>query len=372
MDEELFENLSIPASEEDWSAARQIARRLKKSGAADILQYVSDEPSLLADLASSVEILSVNTAAVQTYRASNKNELLRAFNSPPDLNIYNPVTGLSDIFVEILHRFSQGETRVVLEGLDTALDGSVMFIKTTTSIVSHNKDDWGRIIQTVENIDPPPSMRNDLLLRERFIKFSNQNQTIDGLLNNTATPSLLIDENAQVIQMNGAADRLFAKSSSLSIKSKKITVDMVGEEAKLNQAIKSIIRPQGRHGIERTKPIRIKIRQLSSSRPYSFTVCPLPQNAYAINSHVVAAIYITDPESVSHSSLIELGNFYDLTNAERNLCEYLLNGMSLIDASQVAKITEGTARQRLKSVFQKTETNSQAALVRLLMTYSSF
>lgn len=54
---------------------------------------------------------------------------------------------------------------------------------------------------------------------------------------------------------------------------------------------------------------------------------------------------------------------YGLTKAEIRLCETLANGYSLIESAHLLNITEGTVRQRTKSVFHKTGTRRQGELI---------
>lgn len=175
--EDRFENSPIPMTDEDWSAAKQIADGLRARGVIDIRDYVRQHPELLATLAPAVKILDANPAAVRTYKASSKKELLTAFNSPPDLSTYNPTTGLSDIFVELVQRFSEGETRVEMEGPDTALDGSVIYIRTTTSIARGREHDWGRVLQTVEDFTARKAAEESLQDAKKLAEEANQSKS---------------------------------------------------------------------------------------------------------------------------------------------------------------------------------------------------
>jgi DNA-binding CsgD family transcriptional regulator/PAS domain-containing protein len=57
---------------------------------------------------------------------------------------------------------------------------------------------------------------------------------------------------------------------------------------------------------------------------------------------------------------------YGLSTAEIMLCQHLLDGRSLQEIAKLAAVSEGTIRQRVKSVFLKTRTHRQAELVALL------
>jgi DNA-binding CsgD family transcriptional regulator len=57
---------------------------------------------------------------------------------------------------------------------------------------------------------------------------------------------------------------------------------------------------------------------------------------------------------------------FGLSTAEVRLCEVLANGHSLAQAAEMLGISEGTVRQRVKVVFQKTGTHRQGELIALL------
>ena len=188
-----FEDSPIPMTFEDWSEVKRIVARLRSSGITSFSEYVGNHPELLAELAPAAKVLDANSAAISVYRATSKQELLEAFNAHPDLDSYNPTTGLSNIYVTLVERFSAGETRVELEGPDTALDGSSIYIRTTTSIGRGYEDDWGRVLQTVEDITRKKQAEDALREREAQLQ-----DTIESLSEGVA----LYDANDRLVVWN--------------------------------------------------------------------------------------------------------------------------------------------------------------------------
>ena len=62
---------------------------------------------------------------------------------------------------------------------------------------------------------------------------------------------------------------------------------------------------------------------------------------------------------------------YGLTPAEIRLCETLVNGHSLVESAYRLQITEGTVRQRAKSVFLKTGARRQGELIARVMHFKA-
>ncbi len=195
-----FEDSPIPMTEEDWSAAKAIVDRLVAEGVTDFVQYVRDHPEILAQLAPAVKILDANPAAVRIYGATGKEELLAALNEPPDLATYNPTTGLSDIFVELIDRFSKGEARIALEGPDTTLAGSTIYIRTTTSIARGYEAYWGRVLQTVEDFTTRKAAEEHLRQAQRMDAIG---QLTGGVAHDFNNLLAVIQGNAELLATSG-------------------------------------------------------------------------------------------------------------------------------------------------------------------------
>lgn len=61
---------------------------------------------------------------------------------------------------------------------------------------------------------------------------------------------------------------------------------------------------------------------------------------------------------------------FGLSGAEARLCEFLVDGTSLIETARILAISEGTVRQRAKTVFQKTGTSRQGELIALVCHFA--
>lgn len=54
---------------------------------------------------------------------------------------------------------------------------------------------------------------------------------------------------------------------------------------------------------------------------------------------------------------------YGLSASETRLCEIFINGLSIAEAASLLELSEGTIRQRVKVIFQKTQTHRQGELI---------
>ena len=166
-----FEDSPVAMTEENWSETKIIIDGLRNDGITDIRQYAQDNPTFLAGVSSTVHVVNANLAILKIYKALNKKEFLDAFSVLPDPETYNPQTGLSDIFCTLLENFANGVSSVVIEGPDTTMEGSIIHVRTTTAIAAGHEDDWGLVVQTVEDITekktPCVKMTNATSLQSR-------------------------------------------------------------------------------------------------------------------------------------------------------------------------------------------------------------
>jgi DNA-binding CsgD family transcriptional regulator len=61
-----------------------------------------------------------------------------------------------------------------------------------------------------------------------------------------------------------------------------------------------------------------------------------------------------------------LNTVYGLSRAEVRLCQTLIQGQTLLEASMTLDISRNTAKTHLARVFDKTGVHSQAGLLRML------
>jgi PAS domain-containing protein len=85
-------------------------------------------------------------------------------------------------------------------------------------------------------------------------------------------------------------------------------------------------------------------------------------------SRFARALFIGDPKQKTGDPIRVLREFYGLTPGETRLALLLVSGCTLEEAARTLGNSVGTSRGVLKRVFEKTGTDRQAALVRLLLT----
>ena len=100
------------------------------------------------------------------------------------------------------------------------------------------------------------------------------------------------------------------------------------------------------------------------------TTQPLAVIIHPLNSHVRAVMFIFDTHNMSEIDHQFLVMSHNITVTEAKIVAALINGANLKEISIAHNVTIDTVRKQLKSVFQKTGTNSQLDLARLILRSS--
>ena len=163
---------------------------------------------------------------------------------------------------------------------------------------------------------------------------------------------VLTDAGCTVLGVDEAASRLLV-ANGLSIIGGRLTADSPHDRAALARLIATAMAGDGGEGAARLTQddghsLTIRVTRLRFIR--------------SVTVESVAVIIICTSDS-----LTGMCKRYGLTTAETRLALELAAGHALRDAARHLGIRVNTARVQLRSIFAKTATNRQAALVRLLL-----
>ena len=76
-----------------------------------------------------------------------------------------------------------------------------------------------------------------------------------------------------------------------------------------------------------------------------------------------AMLVIKDPQSTDWVSVDLVTQLFDLTSAEQDVCNLLVNGASVAEIAEQRSVSIGTTRNQVASIFQKTSCKSQTQLI---------
>jgi DNA-binding CsgD family transcriptional regulator len=181
-------------------------------------------------------------------------------------------------------------------------------------------------------------------------------------LDHIAQAVMLVDSGAAVMHANRTAEVALGSGDGLRSNRAGLVCEHVDDTAKLRRLIGQA--PATALGG------MLAVRRSSGRRPLSVLVAPLRgEPALPWGPRATATVIIADPEAAISARGAQLRTLYGLTAAEVRTAEALLEHKPLADVAAKLGVTLATVRTLLQRAFDKTETHSQAELVRLMLAH---
>jgi DNA-binding CsgD family transcriptional regulator len=182
---------------------------------------------------------------------------------------------------------------------------------------------------------------------------------VTALVNRDEGPALIVDTRMRLVDANKTAMDIFSNDGILRLRQGRVSFSCVrlSDEIARSAASAAAIAQSHQHGhIDGEHHWLISLRRIPST-----TASELEDGgAYVL---VIMRDLRVRKADADYGALRSL---YGLTPAETRLCISIVRGGSLSDAAARIGITYEHARQRIKVIFQKTQTKKQAELCVLL------
>jgi DNA-binding CsgD family transcriptional regulator len=175
--------------------------------------------------------------------------------------------------------------------------------------------------------------------------------------------AILIDANARILQVNDCVrfgDGLDSVDGSLR-------ASRAADRDRLRKFLSALMMPS--HRPSSTAPATLTLPRPSGARPWLLDGIACTDALRSLHSGAAALVLITDLELPLQPNNEILRQVFGLTPTECALAQALVAGESILDGAARLSISEGHARQRLKSIFYKTRTSRQGEVVALLAKF---
>ncbi|MGK9170937.1 helix-turn-helix transcriptional regulator [Inquilinus limosus] len=205
-----------------------------------------------------------------------------------------------------------------------------------------------------------PHIRRSLALAQRLEGLAGRARLAEDVLDRLDRAVVLLAAGGRVVHVNAAAVRLF-ESGRLLLRSNRLDSADPAEAAALRGLIAAVLDPAPRAGLAR-------LLSGSAGAALIASGCRLPDRrpAAVAEPQAVAALFLT-PIGSSRDDLGQvLPALFGLSRAEVRLAMALHEGFSLSEIAETLQLSRETLRSQLRSVFDKTGTRRQGALIRLL------
>ncbi|MGI0523974.1 helix-turn-helix transcriptional regulator [Rhizobium giardinii] len=209
-----------------------------------------------------------------------------------------------------------------------------------------------------------PALQNALQLKRTLRQMGETASARAAIVGRTPRIALVVDYAMQLREANTLATEAFSKGNFISCRGRKV----VFSDAKFTEMVQKVCR-----GLMLNSNFSApKLTFESEGHHWLTTFLRLPDVAVGglVASRPLFLIQITDIYSPSvQPDLLPIIEAFGLTPTESSLCKALSSGLALAEAASEIRISYENARQRLKSIFQKTGTSSQVGLRLLLAQF---
>lgn len=220
-----------------------------------------------------------------------------------------------------------------------------------------------QVLDETESFEDPANFA-ELAVGDKILsRLSNTNEALKALntlLDNSRFKIIILDDSFNIIYHNSnASDLCHFIEDPLHLKKLKLSalkkVQHAAEQKVLNNVDSELITTgiKDEHG----EAIFLRSIQNQSLTPYS--------------SNTFNLLLAVDHNARSKELNSDLIKYFELTVKEQNTLIALTHGSSIKEIANQSYVSENTIRTHLKSLFRKTETNSQTDIVRLVLTHES-
>jgi DNA-binding CsgD family transcriptional regulator/PAS domain-containing protein len=200
---------------------------------------------------------------------------------------------------------------------------------------------------------------------------------------------LSVDEKGRVIHLSRPAEALLRRQSGVRLKNRRLAVSDSGVQTRLDLLLQGAIWSSTGRALEESFPVA-KLVELNGHRkvvsspasggavliegegrepPLELTVVPFRSETMLQEESPAALVFLGGSGKAQELLPAILRDLYCLTPAEVLLALKIGEGVELRTAAEELRITEETARHRLKQIFQKTGVSRQPELVRLIAKF---
>lgn len=203
-----------------------------------------------------------------------------------------------------------------------------------------------------------PHLRRAVALNLRLQSIEMQRESTAEMLNRCADGALLLDAQARVLFANCAAEALLREGATLRVKDGRLAASTPPTTAALRNLI------AGGDGVAAGGALALPRADGTSM---AARVLPLKAETAWLSRSPAAIMFVKDPRASGLPSSDQIKELFDLTPAQAATAREILNGDGIQAVAGRLGISPATARTHLLEVFQKTGTNRQAELVRVIL-----
>jgi PAS domain-containing protein len=212
-----------------------------------------------------------------------------------------------------------------------------------------------------------PFVENAINAQLRMHEYGLQASAMHTAFDESELGVILLRPSGRIQEANQKAQKILKRKDGLLNVHGRLTASKCAQQKQLACAIAQ----STQLGAKPARGDEIAIQRNDDASPYIVTLLPIPAQMdeelrWIRLTGASVLVLIRDPTEAKKVPIDLLRSLYDLTPAEAHFAANFLETASLKASAKAASITDGTARVHLKKIFEKTNSHSQAELMKLL------
>ncbi len=211
-----------------------------------------------------------------------------------------------------------------------------------------------------------PHLQQAIEIHAQLVRTESERAFYADAIDQLAMGVVILDDQAQVLRSNQAAQRLLTEQRGLNLAGNALQVGDRNENKAFRKLLDEVIEA---HRAAQPGVVRAyRIASSGSVTGLGLLIRPLPPVEASDGSrNPSAAVFISDPQQPRQAPSDVLIELFGFTPAESKLALRLVNGLTLDEASEALGISRNTAKSHLSAVFSKTGVARQTQLIQLIL-----
>ncbi|WP_145999239.1 helix-turn-helix transcriptional regulator [Oceanicoccus sp. KOV_DT_Chl] len=211
-----------------------------------------------------------------------------------------------------------------------------------------------------------PHLQQSIVLHSQLKRTEREREFYADAIDQLAMGTVILDDQAKVLNTNKAARQLLAANDRLRVKAGRLYVGERSEDKAFRQVLEQVLQAHRSSEPGFVKAFRIGASEAANSLGLLLRPLPLVDSSEGKENPSVA-IFISDPNQRRQVPAQILADLFGFTPAEAALALLLANGLTLDEASEELEVSRNTAKSHLSSVFSKTGLTRQTKLIQLIL-----
>ena len=223
----------------------------------------------------------------------------------------------------------------------------------------------------IEKLDMlAPHLQQAMIIKSEFKQLKEREKALHANLNRLLVGLVLFDIKLKPVYINPVAKSILRYHPAIKLENSKISAADHADTEKIHDAlVKATSSSNARHIDEASTSLGIKHRDCSTTLPV--VISPAQgslQDFKTGGQYASAAMCFSDPERSYPVEADKLSEIYKLTKAEAQVAISIANGLTPKEIAKINNVEISTVRSQLKAIYSKLGVNTQAELVKTLLT----